>query len=164
MNGRRLFFAFVFLLTVLLGPGLSALSRDDFNRVVDFTVTIKSLSEVPKEKEAEFLKASKILLLNGTVASLSFLNPEEDRFSVQVELISGEWEGLEAVKSYRCAVIFQGSQYFRTFPARPPRNPDPSVVAPNNRILAVVRPIRIITGEDGRPLWLLEGFFVRRLQ
>ena len=159
---RVLFFSLILLLG---GAGeSSALGRESFDRIVDFSVTIKTLSQMPPAQEADFLKSGKLFLLNGTVTGILFVNPDEEGFSVRVELVSGEWLGLEEVKSYRCTVSFKGKEYFGFFPRRLPQNPTADMIAVNDRILVVARALQRASGEKGEPAWLLEGFHIRRLR
>jgi hypothetical protein len=140
--------------------GLQAFDRQDFDRIADFSVTIKTLAEL---KEPGRL-SGRLLLLDGTVASMQFLDPEEASFAVELELAGGEWIGTEDVKIYLCRVRFRGPEYFRLFPRRAPRSPSPSQVVPNDRILVLARLAGRTTSEEGVPLWVLEGLAVRPLR
>ena len=102
---------------------LPALSRGDFDRVVDFSVTLKTLAAVAEGKAP--LPTGKMLLLSGTVSDVNILNKDERAFKVRIELITGEWIGLEDVKAYACYVEFSGPEFFKVFPARPPRTASP---------------------------------------
>ena len=144
---------------VLVSP-LYAFDRQDFDRIVDFSVTIKTLAGLSEPGGL----SGRLLLLDGTVASMQFLDPEEASFAVELELAGGEWIGTEDVKIYLCRVRFHGPQYFRLFPRRAARNPGPSQIVPNDRILVLARLAGRAAAEDGTPLWVLEGLHVRPLR
>lgn len=152
----------VLVLALAVPLALGAYDRADFDRVVDFSVTIQSLDGLT-EAQGRAL-ASRVLLLDGTVASLQFLDPEEDTFAVEVELVAGEWVGLEDVKMYRCRVRFEGREFFRQFPRRAPKNPSAEQVRVHDRLLAAARIARRTTDAEGRPLWVLTGLRARPLR
>ena len=106
----------------------------------------------------------KLLLLNGTVSSLNFVNPDKEDFLMQMELVSGEWIGLEDVRSYRCHIIFKGPEFHRIFPRRLPKKPSSYMISANDRILVAARALNQIQTETGEAIWRLEGFHVRRIR
>jgi hypothetical protein len=153
------------LLFILLIPGnLFAYDQADFDRIVDFSLTLKELNRLPAAEIPAFLAGGKLLLLNGTVAGVSFIDNSEENFQVAVELVSGEWLGLEDVRSYRCTVLFRGSRFFPLFPSRAPRNPEQDFVSANDRILVAASALDKISTDGGEVIWLLEGLHVRRLR
>jgi len=115
---------------------------EDFDAVVDFSVTLKALAGTDEAAARAYGLKDRYLLLDGTVTAIQFLEPDEERFRAQVELVAGEWIGLEEVRSYRCYLLFQGRRFFRLLPRRAPRSPDASLILPNDRILVVARPLR----------------------
>jgi hypothetical protein len=145
---------------LLLSSPLYAFDRQDFDRVADFSVTIKTLAGLSEPGAL----SGRLLLLDGTVASMQFLDPEEASFVVELELAGGEWIGTEDVKIYLCRVRFRGPEYFRLFPRRAPRSPGPAQIVPNDRILVLARLAGKARAEDGTPLWVLEGLRVRPLR
>ncbi len=150
----------ILVAALLLASPLYAFDRQDFDRIADFSVTIKTLAGLTDPGRL----SGRLLLLDGTVASMQFLDPEEATFAVELELAGGEWIGTEDVKIYLCRVRFRGAEYFRLFPRRAPRSPGPSQVVPNDRILVLARLAGRTPGEDGVLLWLLDGLAVRPLR
>jgi hypothetical protein len=146
---------------VVMAPAAAALPRTDFDRL-DFSVTLKDVSAAAEGQRQ--LPPGRIFLLDGTVTDMSFLDKEEASFRVRIELMSGEWIGLEDVKSYSCLVTFAGSEWSRVFPVKASRNPAPGAVVPNARVLVIARPLEITTRPGGARLMSLEGLGVRVLQ
>ena len=150
-------------LLLLFGPALlPALSRADFDRVVDFSVTLETLAAVAAGKEP--LPAGRMFLLSGTVSDVTILNREEAAFKVRIEVITGEWIGLEDVKSYACYIDFSGPEYFKIFPARPPRTADHDIVTLNTRVVVVGAPVNIMTTPLGEKRVLLQGAHIRTIE
>jgi hypothetical protein len=157
----RILRAACFLLSIL-APFASAISRTDFEKVVDFSVTLKTVAAAAAGEAA--LPANRLFILNGTVSEITFLNKEKASFQVRIRLISGEWVGLEEVKMYTCLVTFSGPRFFPDFPARPPKDPGPDTVLADTRILVVARalgPVALASGEG--KVMAMEGLFLRVL-
>ncbi len=96
---------------LLIGPALlaGALSRAELDRVIDFSVTLKSLAVAVQDGSP--LPQGKTVLLSGTVSDVNVVNKDPADFRVRLELITGEWIGLDDVKAYTCYVDFAGADY-----------------------------------------------------
>ncbi len=151
-----------FFLLLTLPTSIFGISASDFEKIVDFSVTLKTLASAAAGETA--LPPNRLFLLNGTVSEISFLDKEKASFRVRIRLLSGEWIGLEDVKSYACYVTFSGPEFFSVFPARAPKNPAPDTVVANTRVLVVARalgPVDLPIGEG--KVMALEGLFLRVL-
>ncbi len=138
------------------------LSRADFDRVVDFSITLKDLAAAAEGRES--LPSGKIVIINGTISDVNVISKDEASFRVRIELITGEWIGTEDVKSYTCYVDFAGPEFFKTFPARPPRSVEPGIISINSRVIIVGRPIEVTKTPMGEKHVLVEGMFVRAVE
>jgi len=163
---RRRLRAALLLSACLLLPATagSAISKSDLDRVLDFSVTVKTLERLDPATARDYRLDERFLLLDGTVNTIEVIDPDESRYQVIVELVSGEWIGLEEVRSYRCLVLFSGPEYARVFPRRAPRDPGPRVITPNDRVLMVARLLEPVQLEAGESVWVLEGSYVRPLK
>ncbi|HTZ51841.1 MAG TPA: hypothetical protein VMF68_09290 [Spirochaetia bacterium] len=152
------------LVSVLLlaASSLPGLSRADLDRVIDFSVTLKSLATAAEQGSA--LPQGKTVLLSGTVSDVAILNKDEAGFKVRIELISGEWIGLDDVKAYTCYVEFSGPEYARLFPARPPREPNRQLVTPNSRVLVLGRVVGVTADPQGARRVLVDGAYIRSIE
>jgi len=144
------------LLAAALAP---AATRSDFDSVVDFSVSLKTVAAAVAGGAP--LPTGRLFVLDGTVADLTVLDKERGSFRARIELISGEWIGTEDVKSYACLVEFSGPGFFKSFPARAPKEPAADMVFLNSRLLVVARPIGLTTSHQGEKRMLLEGLYIR---
>jgi hypothetical protein len=154
--------AAVLALSTVLAVSLPAVGKGDFDRVVDFSVTLKSLAAAADGTAA--LPTSRMLLLSGTVSGITIVNKDQAAFQVRIELITGEWFGTEDVKAYACYVDFSGPDFFAVFPARPPAQPVPGVILQNARVLVAARAVSIVTSPLGEKRVLLEGSYIRAIE
>ncbi len=150
----------VFLILLVLGANLFSLERSDFDRVVDFQATIKALSTT----EDLSALSGRLLLLSGTISNMVFVGTKKDNFNVEVSLVAGEWLGLEDIGIYNCVIIFEGSEFFSTFPRRLPRNPKPGVIGVNDSILVLAKALQPLNKDKHGIRWLLQGLHVRSLK
>jgi hypothetical protein len=148
------------LLFALIGAlSLPAQSVRDIENIMDLSTTIKSLAQRIEREEYE--APARFVILNGSLEGV--FETDEAASTVVVEMVTGEWIGLEDVKSYHCLVRFEGQEYLAAFPAAPPRDPGPEVFARSARMLVVAKPVAVVELGDGRLLWLLDGVYLRRI-
>jgi hypothetical protein len=152
------------LMLLLLSTGAFSISKNELDRVIDFSVTVKTLERLDPVTARDYRLDERYLLLDGTVSTIEVVDPEESRYQVVVELVSGEWIGLEEVRSYRCLVLFGGPEFARIFPRRAPRDAGPRVITPNDRVLIVARLLEPVQWSEGESVWVLEGTYVRPLR
>jgi hypothetical protein len=148
---------------LLVGPAfLPALSRADLDRVIDFSVTLKSLATAADSGDT--IPLGKTVLLSGTVSDVTIINKDQAGFKVRVELITGEWIGTEDVKAYSCYVEFTGAEYFKMFPARPPRTVNRDLVSLNSRVIVLGRVVNVTTTPLGAKRVLVDGAYIRSVE
>ncbi len=148
---------------LLVGPALlPALSRADLERVIDFSVTLKTLATAADSGAP--IPAGRTVLLSGTVSDVNILNKDQAGFKVRIELITGEWIGLEDVKSYSCYVEFTGSEYFKVFPARAPREAHRDLVTLNSRVLVIGRVLDVGATPLGAKRVVIDGAYIRSIE
>jgi hypothetical protein len=151
---------------VLLSVATAAFAIDagDFNAVADFSVTVKTLSQLDEATARAYGLLDRFVLLDGTVSNILILDTNEESYLVQIELVSGEWIGLEEVRSYSCWVLFSGPRFADVFPARVPRTPPPGVISANDHVLIVAAPLQTVEIAEGERAWVLEGIHARPLR
>ncbi|UCF99809.1 MAG: hypothetical protein JSV89_09785 [Spirochaetaceae bacterium] len=159
---KRAIAAALFLL--VWAPALFSIDSGDFDAVADFSVTIKTLSQLDEATANAYGLMNRFLLLDGTVTNILILDGNEESYLVQVELVSGEWIGLEEVRSYSCWVLFSGPRFASVFPARVPRTPPPEVIESNDHILIVAVALQTVEIAEGETAWVLEGIHARPLR
>jgi hypothetical protein len=150
------------VLLLVCSSFLAALSRADLDRVLDLSVTLKTLSAAADGSAP--LPSGRMFLLSGTVSDVSILDKDEATFRVRIELITGEWVGMEDVKSYACYVEFSGPEYFKVFPARPPRNAAHGTVVLDSRVMVMGSAQGVTTTPLGEKRVRVQGAYIRVLE
>jgi hypothetical protein len=143
----------------LLAPLASAETRTEFDRIVDFSVTLKTLSDAAAGRAAP--GAGRLALLEGAVSEIVVLDDRPGSWTVRVELMAGEWVGVDEVRGYRCWVTFSGSAYADVFPGEAPDEPSPSYIPLHTRVLVLGRPLSPVVTPLGERVMTVEGLAVR---
>jgi hypothetical protein len=153
----------VALVLLLAGAAAgSALSRTELDRLIDLSATLKSLATAVETGAP--LPQGRTVLLSGTVSDVNVLDKNPASYRVRIELITGEWIGLEDVKAYTCYVEFRGPDYARMIPARPPREASGDLVTLNTRVLVLGRVVGVTDAPLGGRLALLDGAYIRPIE
>jgi hypothetical protein len=159
---KRAIGALLFL--VISAVAAFSIDAGDFDAVAEFSVTIKTLSQLDEATAKAYGLMDRFLLLDGTVTNVLVLDSDKENYLVQVELVSGEWIGLDEVRSYSCWVLFSGPRFATVFPARVPRTPPPGVIQTNDQILIVAAVLQTVEVAEGESAWVLEGIYARPLR
>lgn len=124
-------------LVIISFQALWGQDMEELNSVFDFDMTLRNFSEADSNDRVELAEKERFYLLEGAIASISVANPDPADYMVEVELINGQWDGLEDVEMYKGFVVFLGPQYTKIFPRRVPRNPGPEIIQANSHILVL---------------------------
>ncbi|TFG62972.1 MAG: hypothetical protein E4H36_06720 [Spirochaetales bacterium] len=153
-----LFLLGTFILPLAVFPDI----KKDFDSVVDFSVTMKNIQQVLKAPGGLDNISSKLLVLSGSVASIQFLSAEGEDFVAAVELVSGEWIGVEDVRLFKAYLVVTGPQFAERLPVRRSREALENEIVLNSQILAVGRIVDFDTSES-EYIPIIECFYIREL-
>jgi hypothetical protein len=142
-----------------LAPLASAQNRAAFDKIVDFSVTLKTVSAAAAGEAV--LPANRLLLLEGSISEIVVLDDRPDTWKVRVELMAGEWIGVDEVRGYRCWVTFAGPGYADVFPAEVPDEPSPDYLPLHARVLVLARALASAVTPLGEKVMTVEGLAIR---
>lgn len=149
----------IFILFIVCCSAAFANPAPGFDNYVDFEISMKELNSHVKRGDLDSIK-NKYLILDGSFASYNVIDNKENSYSVEIELINGEWKGVSDVFIYRCIVIFSGKEYAAQFPARRKSTPDPNEI-PINSGLIIVAKLKETRNFDGAVVPVLDGYYLR---
>ena len=155
----RRFAVLACVLLLVCSSFLPALSRADLERVLDFSVTLKTVSAAAAG--GAVLPANRLLLLEGSIGEVVVLDDRPQAWKVRVELVAGEWIGTDEVRGYHCWVTFAGPEYAEIFPAEVPDEPPPSYLPRHARVLVLARALAPVVTPLGEKVMTVEGLAVR---
>jgi len=151
------------LMFVLASGAAFGVDLSDFGAVVDFDESLKSLSLSVREGR-DPAPDGRLLMLDGVVSAIEVLDPEEASFSARIELVTGEWEGLERVVLYSAYVDIGGPEFFSRIPTRRNRSTSADAITTNGAMLVIGHFDGVTSDSDGNPVPVVEGLYLRPLQ
>ena len=137
-------------------------SIEDFSAVVDFDITIRELAAAAAASNVETLP-ERLIIIDGSVASRLVVDSNPESFVGQIELVGGEWIGVEDVVTYRCYLLLEGPRFAKAIPARRSRTVNPDEITLNSRILVVGEFLGLFDMEDGTTVPVLSALFIRKI-
>ena len=151
---KRIIILFIFCCGVVFAdpaPG--------FDNQVNFEISIKELNSYAKNGNLDSIK-NKYFILDGSFSAFSVVDNKESSYTIEIELINGEWKDVSSVVMYRAIVIFSGKKYQAMFPERRRSTPDPAEI-PINSGLIVVAKLKGTRNFEGEVIPVLEGYYLR---
>ena len=137
-------------------------SIEDFSYAVDFTISLGELQDAAATGDPNTLP-SRFVIIEGAVASRVVVNSDRNDYVGEIELVGGEWVGVESVVRYRCFLLLVGPEFASAIPVRRSRTPNPAEIALNSRILVIAKAIGLRPMEDGTHVPVLQVYAVRKI-
>lgn len=139
------------ILALFLAVGTVAFAAppEDFTAVIDFSISTRELVELVRAENFERIDPDRYLVLQGSVASTTVLDPAAETYQALVELVASEWVGLTDIEVYRVYVLLNGPEFSTRVVERLPRNPGPEIILPNRELLVVGQYVGAAEGDDG---------------
>jgi hypothetical protein len=133
---------------------LSAIEKKDFDGVVDFSLDIKTISEIVQDPNFDLSAYDRALIFDGSVAGIQVINPDPAEFMAEIEVIGGEWEGLEKVSLFRVFVYALGPEFAG-------RLSSPDSIARHNHVLVAGTIADVYEDETGSLYAVILAHYIR---
>ncbi len=152
------------LLFLFVSAGLFPADPVGFDGVVDFSITLERVSEILMREGPDALPRDKLIVLTGAISSLQVLQSgEEGPFLAELELVGGEWVGMETVKMYTCIVRLHGDDFQNRIPVRRSRREIVNEITLNSEVMVVGKVVGTRTLYTGDQVPVIDAFYVRTL-
>ena len=159
-QGKKIFL--ICLLVFLTASVSVADNTGDISSLLNLDITLKELSGMSYGELENVV--GEYVILTGSVASRTVLDPDAENFTAQLELIDGEWQGTSQVYMYQCLVFVQGPEWVERIPARRSRNKSPDEIELSSNIMVIGRILPPQTDENGTLYRIIEGLHIREIQ
>lgn len=148
------------LVVVFFNTGvLFAAPAPDFDRIADFSITLKKLNKMASENDFSEIKG-RYLVLDGALSSFSVIDKDPDNYTVELLLVNGEWEGVSDVHIFRSVVRLKGKEYVNMFPARRKKRGAENEIPLNSGLIILAKLNNVINmGNVAVPV--LDGYYLR---
>lgn len=135
---------------LVLGGGLGTLGA----QAVDFSKSLADFSGAGRPGAGPT-----VYILDAMLVQYVPFEEEDGTFAVELELLSGRREGLQALQAFRGLVLLRGEAWRAAFPAQRPRTAPPGVVLPNSKVLVMVVLEGYLPEDQGAlPVFTAQGF------
>jgi hypothetical protein len=147
------------LLMFLPAVFLSSISIEEFDGVVDFSVTLKELNAL---QDLDSI-GGRFVVITGEVSARQVVDGEEATFVAELEIVDGEWIGAEQILIYRCIVVLEGPEFYGMVPAGRSRTKDPREIDLNSTILVVAEVLGFTEMTAGEYVPVINAVYLRKM-
>lgn len=132
----------------------------DLSSVIDFSISTADLVELVRAEQYDQIPLLN-LVLQGSVASTTLLDPNEESYQAVVELVQSRWNGLESISVYRVYVLLVGPQFAGRVVERLPRDPGDEIIQTNSELLVIGQFVGVADAPDGSALPVVQAVAIR---
>ena len=154
----------IFIILAIYTLPVFSLDQSDFDGKVDFSITLKELNELIEKGHTGLAPTQKFIIISGTISNIAILNETQSGYLVEIELTGGEWIGVEEVKSYQVLIRFSGYEFQKNFNKERGSQGLAEKINANSSVLIVAKILTTTNTRSGKKIWVLKGFYVRKLE
>ena len=163
---RTLSFCFV---AVLIGSTVVAQTPvlenpSSFRGAVDLQTSLGDVDAATEDMAALEELAQRVLILDGVASTITVFSEDPADFYIEMELVGGRWDGFEEVTMFKAYVFFDDPAFSGRLAERAPRDPDPTLIVRNDRVLIAGRLTSLAEDPEGRLVPVVHAYDVRPLR
>ncbi len=138
---------------------------DGFFATVDGDITLEEITDALNAAGPDAVDPTRIYLLTGQVAAVTYLDPTPDPavFWVELEIVGGRWDGLENVRIFRAFVNVYDPFYAELIPETPPRDSSEGLVVAGTEVLISALYLDATPLDDGNLAPIFQALTIRPL-
>ncbi len=155
---KRVYILSFLVIFFIISGFVSASPVSDFDKIADFSITLKKLNKMAAENRLSSLE-DKYLILDGALSSYTVIDNDPDNYTVELIIVNGEWEGVSDVHIFRSVVVVKGSEYEDKFPARRKKNAEDEI--PLNSGLIIIAKLNNVISMNNTSVPVLDGYYLR---
>lgn len=137
---------------------------DAFREAVDIQLSLADLDAAVDDMTALEEIANRVVVLEGIASSITVYSEDPSDFYVELELVGGRWSGVESVEMYKAYIYIDDPTFAGRLAERPPRDPDPSLIVRNDRVLIAGRLVSLAEDPEGRLVPVLQAYDLRPIR
>lgn len=133
-----------------------------FRDTVDLQMSLQQLTSFLDDPEQLEAIAQRVLILDGVAASVTVFSDDPVDYYVEIELVSGSWQGVEEVSMHRAFVFVDDPIFAGRIAERQGREFDPNLIVRTDRILVAGQLFTVAEAPDGQIVPVIRAFDLRR--
>lgn len=134
---------------------------EQFRNAVAFGTSLADVSAAVDDMAQLQEMAERVLILDGIASSVTVYSVEADDFYVEVELVSGSWDGMETINVHSAYVVLDDPLFSDQVAEREPRDPPDNMILRNRRVLVAGRLVNVAEAPSGNLIPVIRAFEVR---
>lgn len=138
-------------------------SPEAFRSMVSIGTSLADVSRATGDMDRLQELAERVLILDGTAASITVYSTDPNDFYVEMELVGGSWDGLSEISMHTAFVILDNPEFANRVAERVPRDPPPELILRNDRVLVAGRLISIAEDPNGALVPVIQAYDLRPL-
>ena len=135
-----------------------------FRREVDLRTSLAELDAAVDDMDRLEALAGRVLIVDGIASSITVFSETEEDYYVEMEIVGGRWDGVESVMMYKAYIVLDDPAFIGRLAERAPRDPDPSLILRNDRVLIAGRLVNLVEDPEGRPVPVLHCYDIRPIR
>lgn len=136
-------------------------TAEQFRDAVAFRTSLADVSTATNDMAELQEMAQRVLILDGVASSVTVYSVEEDDFYVEVELVSGSWNGMESMNVHSAYVVLDDASFADQVAEREPRDPPDDMILRNRRVLVAGRLVNVAESPSGTLIPVIQAFEAR---
>lgn len=137
--------------------------KDDFDKNVDFSVTLELINRAVTAQRTDALPRDKAIIIDGAISAIEIIDTEPESFLAEIELVDGKWLGMEDVRMYSCIVQVSGPDFAARIPARRSRREIRNEISANSHVIVVGKIVEYRNVSGNKPVAVVEGYYIRAI-
>lgn len=134
---------------------------EEFRQAVALHTSLADVSRAVDDMARLQQIAEHVLILDAVASSVTVYSVEEDDFYVEVELVSGSWDGMETIHVHSAYVILDDPIFSSQVAEREPRDPPDTMIVRNRRLLVAGRLINVAESPTGDLVPVIQAYQIR---
>ena len=157
---KVLFFSVLFICFALYSL---AADYSELESMINMDISLKELSLSTPDELDSIINSDRYIIIEGSVASITEIERSDNKLILDIQIINGQWIGLEKVEVYKCIINLTGKEWENRFPKRVSREPADDVVLLNSHILVIGKAVDYVI-VDSKIVTVVEAEYIRKLQ
>lgn len=137
----------------------------DFRAVYEFETSLSEIIDrIDDPTFTDRLFNEVVVVFDAVVSDVIVFSPDPADYYAEVEVVTGQWIGLEDVRLDRAIVFIADPALAGRVAERAPRDPDPDLILRNSKILVAGRLYQVFEDTDGNAIPAFEAYQLLRIR
>lgn len=139
-------------------PAVGAAQFTDLLSVLNVDASLPAMVQSLENPDYDPVSDNRFILLDGTTASITIIDPETEYFEAIVEVATGQWTASEEIQLFRAYILLAGPDFSHLFTS------GADEITVGSQLIGIVKPMGTIADPaDGSEVLFFEAYYVRTM-